>query len=124
MRYFALYYYTEKEKKDEYAVQEMILTEPQFRAYQKAYNSGQKSVMFADRQIAISSVKEVLPADDIVREYRSMGISLPNIGLPEVPEVPSLPEGENKKKIENQERYRKMLEDGGFGKQMDGSPSH
>lgn len=81
MRYWAIYYYTEQG--EDYDVKELLITEPQFRAYQKAYACGDKSVMFQDRQIAMSSIREVTPADDIVKEYTDMGVQLKQLGLSE-----------------------------------------
>jgi len=115
-RYFKLVYFVDGE---DYDTMEALLSEQQFRAVQSAINEGKKFLMMENKVIRTQNVKEILPANEIVEEYRKMGIPLKQLGIVE---SPMLAAGVDDEK--GRQRYEKMFGDKGFGKLMDGSPSH
>ena len=80
MRYFKMNIYVTGE---DYETKEILIDEPTFRKYQKAIVDESTHLVLEDRVIKVSSIKEILPADDIVKEYLGMGLSLKSIGLKE-----------------------------------------
>lgn len=68
---------------DAYETRETLIDEPTFRQYQKAMLDGAERLILEDRVIKTTSIKEILPANDIVKEYLSMGITLKSLGLAE-----------------------------------------
>lgn len=82
MRYWKFITYTDG---SEYATHERLIDETAFRKYQKAMVEGVDFFVLEDRIIKRKMIKEVVPADDIVREYVESGISLESLGLWENP---------------------------------------
>jgi hypothetical protein len=68
---------------DNYETREKIITEEAFRQFQDAVINKAEFLVLEDRIIRISSIKEVLPADDEVAEYSRMGVAPEGIQLPE-----------------------------------------
>ena len=92
MRYFKLVTYISGGK--DYETQEKLIDEPMFRSYQRAIIDGKELLVLEDRVIKLSSIKEILPADDIVAEHLKQGLNLKTLGLPE---RDLLPEGEKER---------------------------
>ena len=63
-KYFRIVYYTDGE---DYETHEKLVDEPTFRSIQKIMASGGGNVMFENGMIRTSAIKEIMPADDIVR---------------------------------------------------------
>ena len=80
MRFFKMMIYVTGE---DYETREMIIDEPTFRKYQKAMISGVTHLVLEDKIIKMTSIKEILPADEIIKEYLNEGISLKQLGIKE-----------------------------------------
>ncbi len=93
MRYFKLIYYTTGL---EYETNEILMNEPFFRQIQKAIVENKDYILLEDRVIKRSSIKEITPADEIVKEYLGYNLSLKSIGIREVEQLES---GEKDKSI-------------------------
>lgn len=78
--YYKLVTYTDGA---EYETHEKLIDLDTFRKYQRAIAEGMKILILEDRVIKISSIKEIIPADDIVREYITTGGKLNELGLKE-----------------------------------------
>jgi len=76
MRYYKVIQYGDGE---EYSTKEMIIDEPTFRQYQKLIAEGKERIVLEDRIISVSSIKEIVPADDDVAEYKKMGITIDGV---------------------------------------------
>lgn len=85
MRYFKLIRYTG----DNFGTLESLIDEPTFRKYQKAILDGATHLVLEDKIFKVSQIKEVSPADEIVAEYKSYGLKLSDIGLPELKALPA-----------------------------------
>ena len=68
---------------EDYETREILIEEPTFRKYQKAIAEGSTHLILEDRVIKTTSIKEILPADEIVQGYLSAGVSLKTLGLKE-----------------------------------------
>lgn len=85
MRYFKMIQYAEG---DNYETKETIITEPIFQQYRQMIAEGKEKLVLQDRIISVSSIKEIVPADDIVAGYQKQGLKIE--GLLETPEVPKI----------------------------------
>lgn len=103
-RYWNLVIYTTGA---EYETRERLIDEETFRQYQKAIMGGATHLVLEDRIIKVSQIKEVLPANDVVREYQDMGIPLKQLGLKE---PTALPKTENAGQLKEKfgENYGKI----------------
>jgi hypothetical protein len=81
-RYFKMYVYVVGE---DYETRETLIDESTFRKYQRAIVEGNTHLVLEDKIMKVSSIKEILPADDIVNEYLAMGVKLKELGLKESP---------------------------------------
>lgn len=75
MKYYKLLYHGEG------GVRERLLTEPSRIAIINAMKEGRTHVMVGSLIVRISDIKAVENADDEVREYLSMGVSLKSLAL-------------------------------------------
>lgn len=80
MRFFKMNVYVSG---DDYETRESLIDEETFRKYQKAIAEGSTHLILEDRVIKVSLIKEILPADEIVKEYIAVGISLKELGFKE-----------------------------------------
>ena len=103
MRYWKLIIYTTGE---EYETKEFLINEPEFRQYQKAIAEGKDFLVLEDKVIKRNQIKEILPADEIVSEYRKQGLELP--GLLEPAKFPLI---EIKSKLEKISDYAERTHD-------------
>ena len=74
---------------EDYETRETLIAEDTFRKYQQAIVKGATHLILEDRVIKVSSIKEILPADDIVQEYLRQGTTLAQLGLSESPQIES-----------------------------------
>ena len=72
---------------EDYETREILINEPTFRKYQRAIIDKSTHLVLEDRVIKTTSIKEILPADDIVKDYLVSGISLKTLGLPSNPQI-------------------------------------
>ena len=72
MKYFRILQYGDGEN---YETKETIITEPIFRQYQKLIAEGKEKLVLEDRIISVSSIKEIIPAGEVVAEYQRQGVS-------------------------------------------------
>lgn len=70
---------------EDYETKETLIDEPTFRQFQEAILQKGTHLVLEDRVIKVSSIKEILPADDIVAEYTRSGITPKQLGLKESP---------------------------------------
>lgn len=84
MRYFKLITYTSGE---EYETKETLIDEPTFRQFQKAIVDQKDFIVLENKVIKRGMIKEILPADDIIKEYERSGITPKQLGLKETPEL-------------------------------------
>ena len=82
MRYFKVIHFTTG---DEYETSEFYIDEPRFRKIQKSILDGAEFLIFEDKLIKRSMLKEIKPAGEEIGEYKKMGISNKTLGLPERP---------------------------------------
>jgi len=83
MRYYKVLQYGDD---DTYSVKETLIDEPTFRQYQKLIAEGKEKLVLKDRIISVSSIKEIIPADDEIIEYQQQGVRID--GLLEPAEKP------------------------------------
>lgn len=108
MRYFKLVWYAGD---DDYGTMEKLIDEPTFRKYQQAVLQGSDFLMLEDRIIKTKLIKEALPADEEVKEYIAMGVSMKSLNLPEITSLSS-----GQENIDIKKRYNDMISESGFGK--------
>lgn len=72
---------------EEYETREFYIDESKFRQYQKAILDDKEFIVMEDRVIKRSMIKEIIPANDEVKEYLEQGSSLKSLGLPEIPKL-------------------------------------
>lgn len=77
---------------EDYETHETLLDLNAFRQFQKAIIEHNDFLVLGDRVIKVSSIKEILPADDIVEYYKSVGQKLENMGILSGPVAPELSE--------------------------------
>ena len=78
MRFFKLMTFVSGE---DYETHEKLIDEPTFRKFQRAFVEGKTHLMLEDRVIKMSSIKEILPADDIIAHRLKMGYTLAEMGF-------------------------------------------
>lgn len=71
MKYFKIIQYAEGEN---YQTKETIIPESIFIQYRDLISQGKEKLVLEDRIISVSSIKEIVPADDIVAEYQKEGM--------------------------------------------------
>jgi hypothetical protein len=86
MKYFRIIQYAEGEH---YETKETIIPESIFLQYRDLISQGKEKLVLEDRVISVSSIKEIIPADDIVAEYQKEGMRVD--GLLEPVDQPKLP---------------------------------
>lgn len=82
MRFFKVVTYTTGE---EFETHEFYVDEPTFRIYQKAIAEGRDFIVAEDRVIKRKMIKEIIPADKDIAEYKKVGVTHKQLGLPERP---------------------------------------
>lgn len=83
-RYFKMNIYVTG---SDYETQESLIDEETFRKYQQAILDGSTHLVLPNKVIKVSSIREILPADDIVKEYQAVGIPMKELGLKEPPKI-------------------------------------
>ena len=78
---------------EDFETHETLINLDTFRQYQKAIGDGKEFLILEDRVIKISSIKEILPADDIVNYHLRTGTTLKELGLKE-PTMLEQPKGD------------------------------
>src|SRR3990167_2763748 len=95
MRYYRLIYYT-KDRGEDYETNEKLITEKQFRQYQKAVAENVDYLVLEDRIIKRSSIKEIFPATELLSEYQKMGMPAKELGIEEYPQLEAQKEQEQR----------------------------
>ncbi len=85
MRYYKVIQYGND---NDFSTKETIIDESTFRQYQKLISEGKDKIVLREAIISVSSIKEIVPADDIVAEYQRQGLKID--GLIEAPDRPEL----------------------------------
>ena len=89
--YFKMYVYVEGG--EDFETRETLIDLPTFRQYQKMIAEGRTHLVLKDRVIKVSSIKEIMPADDVVKEYISSGLPYSELGLRSPEEIKELGKG-------------------------------
>ena len=113
MRFWKFIYWTTGA---EYETTEFYIGEPDFRKYQRAIIEGKELLVMEDRVIKVKMVKEIVPADEDVKDYLKMGITLKQLGLKE---LPKLEEAKKEQLNEGQKRLAEMKLKAGIKKFVD-----
>ena len=73
MRYYKVIQYGNDA---DFSTKETIINEVDFQQYRKLISEGKEKLVLKDRIISVSSIKEIVLADDIVAEYQRQGVKI------------------------------------------------
>lgn len=67
---------------EDYSTKETIIDEPTFRQYQKLISEGKEKIVLKEAIISVSSIKEIVLANDVVSDYQRRGIKIDGLFEP------------------------------------------
>ena len=73
MNYYKVIQYGDRE---DYSTKETIIDEPTFRQYQKLISEGKDKIILKEAIISVSSIKEIVSANNEVAEYQRQGLKI------------------------------------------------